>query len=94
MRSMAIVLRPEGIRVNCVLPGAIRTTLYDESTWSQFHKDDFTPVCQVVKAVVQLLNDHSACGQALEVSAHTIRDRTQPDFLDETMRRIMSEASY
>lgn len=94
MRSMAINLQKEGIRVNCVLPGAIHTTLYSEETWSQFDRRDFTPVNQVVKAVQQLLDDPSACGQALEVSASSIVDRKQPDYLDDTMRRIMSEPSY
>lgn len=91
---MAISLKKESIRVNCVLPGAIHTTLYNEETWSQFSSKDFTPVSQVVKAVMMLLEDGSAIGQALEVSAENIVNRAQPEYIDETMKRIMEGATY
>jgi len=94
MRSMSIPLKAEGIRVNSILPGAIRTTLHSEDTWEQFPKDDFTPIEEVVDAVLSVVNDPSATGKALEISAGEVFDRAQLGFSNETMRRIMTGKSY
>ena len=94
MRSMSLALRDEGIRVNCTLPGAIRTSLHPDQTWSQFAHGDFTPIEEVVDTVVGLVKDSEATGRAMEISAGEVFDRKQPDFSNGTMARIMNGASY
>lgn len=93
MRSMSEELQRENIRVNSILPGAIRTTLHSESTWDQFPSGDFTPIEEVVNTVVGMVNDDST-GKAMEISAGKTYNRTQPEFADDTMRRIMTGKSY
>jgi NAD(P)-dependent dehydrogenase (short-subunit alcohol dehydrogenase family) len=94
MRSIHTPLAKEGIRVSCILPGAILTTLHSEETWSQFGGNNFTPIESIVKTVVGLLNDPNASGKAMEISAGEVFDRKQPDFCNETMRRIMTDNTY
>ena len=94
MRSMNESLRLENIRVNAILPGAIRTTLHSEDIWSQFPEQDFTPVEEVVAEVVMLVKDPQASGQASEISRGEVVNRIQPDFCNLTMRRIMQGKSY
>lgn len=94
MRAMSHQLKDEGIRVNSILPGAIRTTLYSDDIWTQFPKDDFTPVEEVVNTVMSLVSDETATGRAMEISAGETFDRRQPEYCNETMRRIMEGKSY
>ncbi|PGH28268.1 hypothetical protein AJ80_00159 [Polytolypa hystricis UAMH7299] len=94
MRSMSEHLKNEGIRIHSILPGAIRTTLHSEGIWSQFPKGDFTPIEEVVSAVLGLVNDPTSTGKAMEISAGEVFDRSQPEFSNETMRRIMTGKSY
>ncbi|KAF2648442.1 NAD(P)-binding protein [Lophiostoma macrostomum CBS 122681] len=94
MRSMSVKLEKEGIRVNCILPGAIKTSLFSDDKWSQFGQDDFTPLEEIVEATMQLLNDKTATGKAIEISKGEVFDRQQPPFCNSTMERIMTGASY
>jgi 15-hydroxyprostaglandin dehydrogenase (NAD) len=94
MRSMSLKLAAENIRVNCILPGAIRTALHSNETWSQFAEDDFTPVEQIVSTVLDLVNDASANGMAMEVSKGEVFNRAQPSFANNAMRKIMTGSSY
>ena len=94
MRSMSAALCNEGIRVNCTLPGAIRTNLHSDHTWSQLREEDFTPIEEVVTAIIDLLKDPNATGRALEISAGMVFNREQPDFSNETMARVMGGISY
>ena len=91
---MSEQLQPENIRLHSILPGAIRTTLYSNDIWQQFPKDDFTPVEQVVEAVMSLVNDKESTGKALEISAGEVLDREQPGYMNDTMARIMRGKSY
>lgn len=94
MRAMSEKLGRENIRVNAILPGAIRTTLHSREIWEQFPQQDFTPVEEVVAAVLGMVEDGKANGKALEISAGEVFDRRQPDYCNETMRRIMQGKSY
>ena len=89
-----MALRDEGIRVNCTLPGAIRTNLHPDNTWSQLKRADFTPIEEVVTAIMGLLKDPDVTGRALEISAGLVLNREQPDFSNDTMARIMGSISY
>ena len=94
MRSLSSKLIHERIRVNCILPGAIRTSLHSSETWSQFDQNDFTPMQEIISTVMELLNDSTANGCALEVSKGEVFDRTQPPFANDAMRRIMTNSAY
>lgn len=94
MRSMSVALYNEKIMVNCTLPGAIRTNLHSYDTWSQLDEKDFTPIEDVVAAVVGLLEDPTATGRALEISSGMVLDRKQPEFSNDTMARVMGGISY
>lgn len=94
MRSLGSKLMRENIRVNCILPGAIRTALHSQETWSQFAQDDFTPIDEIVSTVVELVNDNSANGKAMEVSKGEVFDRKQPTFSNEAMKKIMTSTNY
>ncbi|CAK7228649.1 hypothetical protein SEUCBS140593_006985 [Sporothrix eucalyptigena] len=94
MRSMSIQLAPEGIRVNSILPGAIRTMLHSKSIWDQFPVGDFTPIEEVVETVLGLVRDPTTTGRAMEISAGETFDRRQMAYCNETMQRIMQGKSY
>ncbi|KAF2498152.1 hypothetical protein BU16DRAFT_536216 [Lophium mytilinum] len=94
MRSMSIPLAKENIRVSCILPGAIHTSLHPEDVWAQFGRENFTSIDLIVKTVLELLNGEEAAGKAMEVSAGEVFDRKQPKFCNETMRLIMTDKEY
>ncbi|ROT40442.1 NAD(P)-binding protein [Sodiomyces alkalinus F11] len=60
VRAMSERLGGENIRVNAILPGAIRTTLHSKEIWEQFPQQDFTPVEEVVAAVLGMVEDGKA----------------------------------
>lgn len=97
MRSLAPVLAKENIRVNCTLPGAVRTNLCDSDTWDMFPQENFTTVRDIVNAVTGLLEDTSINGKAAEISQGKVYYRDQHEFCDEQMARVMGaagESSY
>ena len=91
---MSARLSSENIRVNAILPGAIKTSLHSDETWSQFDQSDFTPVEEIVDTVLKLIEDSGANGAAMEVSKGEVFDRKQPEFCNQAMRRIMTGSSY
>lgn len=91
---MSATLAKENIRVNCILPGAIRTSLLSDEIWSQFAKENLTPIEEVVSAVMGLVYDAKAVGKALEISSGEVFDRRQPAFSNDTMAKIMTSVSY
>lgn len=92
MRSVAPVLAKEKIRVNCTLPGAVRTNLCSGDVWDMFPKEQFTTVDNIVDAVVGLLEDPSKTGKAAEISMGKVYYREQHEFCDEQMKAIMGAA--
>lgn len=94
MRSICGKLNEENIRVSCILPGAIHTTLFDEKTWSQFGDKNFTSIDDIVSTVLNLIEDPEASGKAMEVSAGEVFDRKQHDYCNDTMRAIMTDKKY
>ncbi|KAF2801810.1 NAD(P)-binding protein, partial [Mytilinidion resinicola] len=94
MRSMSIPLARENIRVSCILPGAIHTSLHPEAVWAQFGKESFTSIDLIVKTVLELLDDDEAAGKAMEVSAGEVFNRKQPEFCNDMMRTIMTDKEY
>jgi NAD(P)-dependent dehydrogenase (short-subunit alcohol dehydrogenase family) len=93
MRSLAPELKKENIRVNCTLPGAVRTNLCDEDTWNGFDSDNFTTVKNIVDNVVRVLEDPTITGEAVEISKDKYYYRDQHDFCDEQQARTMGAAA-
>lgn len=56
MRSIARHFQLEGIQVNAICPGIVRTNLVDNESWNSFPMHRFAPM-QVISAVVLLLLD-------------------------------------
>lgn len=56
MRSIVRHFQLEGIQVNAICPGIVRTNLVDQESWKSFPGHRFAPV-QTVSAVVLLLLD-------------------------------------
>lgn len=94
MRSMSEQLKPENIRVNSILPGAVRTTLHSTTIWDQFPQSDFTTIEQIVRTVLDLIADVTATGRAMEISSGETFNRKQHDYCNETMRKVMEGKSY
>lgn len=92
MRSIAPSLAKENIRVNCTLPGAVRTNLCSGDVWDMFPKEQFTTLENIVDTVVTLLEDQSLTGKAAEISMGKVYYREQHEFLDEQMKAIMGAA--
>ena len=92
MRSIAPKLIQENIRVNCTLPGAVRTNLVDDEAWKAFPADQFTTTENVVDVVARILNDESIVGKAVEISKDKWYYRDQHEFCDEAQAQTMGVA--
>lgn len=93
MRALAPILAREGIRVNCTLPGVVRTNLCDESTWNGFPAASFTTVENIVAGVMQILDDETMTGAALEISQGNTYVREQHAFCDDAQAKTMGAAT-
>ncbi|KAI1612744.1 15-hydroxyprostaglandin dehydrogenase [Exophiala viscosa] len=89
-RSIANTMSKEGIRVNCICPGAVRTGLLAQHEWDRLPQATFVPIEKVVKAVQMLVNDDSLNGKAVELIKDQWKFRDPPEFEDEAMKEVMS----
>lgn len=90
-RAVAGPLFTEGIRVNCICPGAVMTGLLDAKEWERFPREMFTPIEKVVETVKMLASNEELSGQAVELiqDRHYFRDSPQP--LDPAMKEVMAK---
>lgn len=102
-RAIANQLFLEGIRVNIICPGIVETKLTGEGGWTGFPPGLFTPVEQITKTVLQLvdgsedISDASGTkvaadqlyGLSVEINLDKIYFRSIPEFCDDAMRDIM-----
>ncbi|CAK7225966.1 hypothetical protein SBRCBS47491_006067 [Sporothrix bragantina] len=93
MRAMGPMLAKENIRVNCTLPGVVRTNLCDEETWKGFPSEQFTTVENIAAAIQKILDDETIVGKAVEVSQGNIYYREQHEYCDEVQAITMGAAS-
>ncbi|ETN41761.1 uncharacterized protein HMPREF1541_03698 [Cyphellophora europaea CBS 101466] len=106
MRAIAGHFRLEGIRVNAICPGIVRTNLLDKQGWSGFPQDMFTPVENISDAVCRLIDGGDITdangrtvpaaklyGQAVEINLSNIYFRRQHEFSDKAMESIMMATS-
>lgn len=54
MRSVADYYKHEGIRVNALCPGAVRTPIVSDKAWSVMPEDVFTPLELISEIVLKL----------------------------------------
>jgi short-subunit dehydrogenase len=92
MRSLAPELAKDNIRINCTLPGAVRTNLCNSDTWDSFPQDNFTTTQDIVNAVINALEDPTLTGKAIEISKKNIFYREQHEFCDAAQEATMGAA--
>ncbi|KAF2433791.1 3-beta-hydroxysteroid dehydrogenase [Tothia fuscella] len=88
-RSIGPRMKRDGIRVNAICPGTVRTGLLAKEAWDTFPDEAFTPVEKVVEVVELFINDEGLYGQTAEISRGNHYFRSIPEFSDEFMERTM-----
>lgn len=100
MRCIApIYYKTDGIRVNAVLPGTVKTNLLTKDEWAEFPAEYFTPVEKIVETVMMFLDGKDGSekgkgigvmnGKAVECSGDNHYYREQPEYCDGPMRIVM-----
>ncbi|KAI9041109.1 NAD(P)-binding protein [Aspergillus affinis] len=100
MRSVARPFAQDGIRVNAICPGIVKTNLVDAQGWSGFPEDRFIPVERIAEIVTLLIDGGEmvdtadirvscAVGRAVELSGSNYYFREQPEFCDSEMKEVM-----
>lgn len=100
MRSVARPFAQDGIRVNAICPGIVKTNLVDAQGWSNFPTDRFIPVERIAEIVTLLIDGgemvdargtrvQGAVGRAVELSGPNYYFREQPEFCDSEMKEVM-----
>ena len=90
MRSIADGFFKEGIRANCICPGAVRTGLLSQQEWDRFPQGTFVPIEKVVEAVQMLVNDTTLYGKAVELIQDKWKFREAQVFEDGAMKDVMT----
>ncbi|KAJ5661186.1 uncharacterized protein N7484_000558 [Penicillium longicatenatum] len=65
MRSIAANFRANGMRVNAICPGIVRTNLVDEKGWDSFPPNRFVKIETIAQTVLHLVDGGSPAGQGL-----------------------------
>ncbi|KAJ5709228.1 hypothetical protein N7493_010562 [Penicillium malachiteum] len=65
MRSIANSFRSEGMRVNAICPGIVRTNLVDQKGWDSFPQHRFIEAERIAQIVLQLVDGGKRAGQGL-----------------------------
>ncbi|KAK5676653.1 hypothetical protein LTS10_010954 [Elasticomyces elasticus] len=83
--------REDGVKVNAICPGTVRTNLLSDEAWKTFPEEYFTPVEKVVEVVMMLMEDSDKpmVGQTVEISGRKHYFRRQYEFCDEAMETVM-----
>lgn len=79
----------EGIRVNCICPGATRTGIIDPNGWNIFPEDVLTDPEQVAEVVKSVLDDQSLYGKAVEIVKNSTYFREQSPFVDDRVEKLI-----
>jgi NAD(P)-dependent dehydrogenase (short-subunit alcohol dehydrogenase family) len=106
VRSVASQYWSEGIRINAICPGSVRTPLVSGKVWDLFPQEYMTPVETIVSTVRMLIDggditDSEGCtvtagnvyGLAVEIFVRDIFFRVQAPYISEAMRQICEAAS-
>lgn len=103
MRSIARDFKSEGIRVNAICPGSVKTGILSEDEFKQFPNFIDIAINEVVKAVTDLeegqamvdsagteVTSQNLYGKAIEISRGSFYFRPQPEFCDDAMADMMA----
>lgn len=92
MRAIAARLNADdGIRVNALLPGTVKTNMMPDEQWEKFPESHFTPVETCVDVVVDLVESQDV-GMAVETSGKNVYVREQVEFCDEIAEAILGKS--
>ena len=102
MRSVADNYKHDGIRVNALCPGAVRTTIVPEEAWESMPEDVFTPLELISDVVLKLaegreivdakgvrVGPEDLYGQAIVANGKNLYVQDGPDYCDDVMARTM-----
>ncbi|KAL5329675.1 hypothetical protein ACEPPN_003190 [Leptodophora sp. 'Broadleaf-Isolate-01'] len=78
----------DGIRVNAICPGNVRTNLFDKWEWDAFDVE-WIEISQIVEVVEMLLFDESKHGQVVEVAPRKHYFVEQTKYLDQNAKRTL-----
>lgn len=68
MRSIAPGFYEQGVRVNAICPGTVKTNLLDATAWSTFPDDVFVPIEKISETVLMLIDGYDVGGKPVEGS--------------------------
>lgn len=108
MRTVAHLYKPEGIRVNALCPGAVRTPILPPSGWEFMPEDAFTPMGQVVEVVLGLARGEDEVvdsrgvrvapgdmyGQAVVANGRNVYFHGLPEYYDDVLARSFEATKY
>lgn len=102
MRSVASYYKHEGIRVNALCPGAVRTPIVSDQAWKAMPEDVFTPLELISEIVLNLAggeelvdaNGEKAAsdelyGKAVVANGNKIYIQHDTPYCDDRMARIV-----
>ncbi|XHG00515.1 hypothetical protein AWENTII_003960 [Aspergillus wentii] len=103
MRSIAPFFVLDGIRVNALCPGTVRTGIMDDEAWKLFPDELIIPMEVVLDATLQMVDgeDMVDCtgikipaselyGRAVEVSGDNFYFREQQEWCDDKQKQVMT----
>lgn len=105
MRCVAHYYKQDGIRINALCPGAVRTSLIPDRAWDQAPADIFTPPELISEVVLKLAegveivncNGNKATsdelyGKAIVDNGKNIHIQPEPAYCDDIMERTMENS--
>lgn len=63
MRSIAPKYHQQGVRVNAICPGTVKTNLLDAAAWATFSDDIFVPISKISETVLMIIDGYDVGGK-------------------------------
>ncbi|ROV97114.1 hypothetical protein VMCG_07528 [Cytospora schulzeri] len=102
MRTVAHIYKPEGIRVNALCPGAVRTPLMPPAAWECMPEDVFTPIELIGEIVLKMaegkevvdskgvrVSPEELYGQSIVANGKNFYVQSGPEYCDDVLARTM-----
>lgn len=83
----------DGIRVNTLCPGNVRTNLFKPNEWDAF-KMEWIEVSQIVNIVEMMLFDESMQGKVVEAAPKNHYFHKAPEYTNENVRITLDEPTF